>query len=161
MGSGFIHNYLNRQLMVSFYLLLMSISTALTPLLKSFKTFMVLSVFFGLGEGGFDTACHAWILEMWENDNGPYMQALHFTFGLGTLLAPLISFQFLGENRNLGLNSGSRFGTTGLPSNIFNNSDINTSPGTNNSLIYIPYCITGALLSISSIIIIIMYYIKK
>ncbi|CAG2164568.1 unnamed protein product [Oppiella nova] len=76
----------------------MSISTALTPLLQSFPTFMILAVFFGLGEGGFDTACHAWILEMWENDNGPYMQALHFTFGLGTVLAPLISYKFLGEN---------------------------------------------------------------
>lgn len=39
---------------------------------------------------------------MWKNENGPYMQAMYFTFGLGALLAPLISFKFLDENNNFG-----------------------------------------------------------
>ena len=38
---------------------------------------------------------------MWRNENGPYMQAMYFTFGLGSLLAPLISLKFLDDNKDL------------------------------------------------------------
>ncbi|XP_054157271.1 major facilitator superfamily domain-containing protein 4A-like [Oppia nitens] len=97
----FLHNHINRQLMVAFYLILMALSTSLTPVLKSYTVFMELSIIFGFGEGGFDTACNAWLLEMWLRDNGPYMQALHFMFGLGSLLAPLISIGFLSDTTTL------------------------------------------------------------
>ena len=102
----------------------MAISTTLTPILKSYTMFLVLSVIFGFGEGGlytmvissgkpqfclikfefgsgFDTGCNAWILEMWLKENGPYMQAMYFTFGLGALLAPLISLKFLDDSNDL------------------------------------------------------------
>jgi len=42
---------------------------------------------------------------MWQNENGPYMQALHFTFGLGSLLAPLISIKFLDDANDFGSES--------------------------------------------------------
>ena len=36
------------------------------------------------------------LLNIWEGrDSGPYMHALHFTFGIGAFLAPLISRPFL------------------------------------------------------------------
>ena len=31
------------------------------------------------------------IIRIWDKDNGPWMQALHFVFGLGSLAAPLVA----------------------------------------------------------------------
>ena len=34
-------------------------------------------------------------LELWGQQSAPYMQALHFSFGLGAFIAPLIAAPFL------------------------------------------------------------------
>jgi len=50
----------------------------------------------GFGSGNVDTAGNVIILNIWEGrDSGPYMHAVHFTFGLGAFLAPLIARPFL------------------------------------------------------------------
>ena len=50
----------------------------------------------GFGGGSLDTGGNVAILKIWENrDSGPYMHALHFTFGLGAFIAPLIARPFL------------------------------------------------------------------
>lgn len=123
---------------------------------------------------------------MWQKENGPYMQAMYFTFGLGSLLAPLISMCFVGSaadsggalNRSraleaIGGQTGAHHHNIVLPSKLltpltkrFNGSVVitandNTTSGINGSAIYIPYSITGALLLTSALIIIIMYIIKK
>ena len=41
------------------------------------------------------------ILQLWGEDNEPWMQALHFIFGVGALIAPLIVGQFLLDNTDL------------------------------------------------------------
>lgn len=50
--GGFMFNYLNRQLLVVFYIMLMAMATTLTPIIKSYTVFIIVSVFFGFGEGG-------------------------------------------------------------------------------------------------------------
>lgn len=50
--GGFLFNYLNRQLLVAFYMILMAFTTTLTPILKSYTLFLVFAVIFGFGEGG-------------------------------------------------------------------------------------------------------------
>ena len=49
--------------------------------------------------GGSDTAITAWIIELWDEKSGPFMNALHFAFGTGSFLAPLIARPFLTEQR--------------------------------------------------------------
>lgn len=49
----------------------------------------------GFSIGSFDTAINVWLLEIWQEESGPYMQALHFTYGLGSFVAPLICEPFL------------------------------------------------------------------
>merc|ERR1719367_1154579 len=50
----------------------------------------------GMGEGALNTGENVLILEIWKGrESGPYMHALHFTFGIGAFLAPLISRPFL------------------------------------------------------------------
>ena len=47
--------------------------------------------------GGSDTAITAWIIELWDETSGPFMNALHFAFGSGSILAPLIARPFLAK----------------------------------------------------------------
>ena len=57
---------------------------------------MFISFFRGLASGSLDTGGNVLLLNIWEGrDSGPYMHALHFTFGIGAFLAPLISRPFL------------------------------------------------------------------
>ena len=35
------------------------------------------------------------LLRIWEKDSGPYMQSLHFAFGVGACISPLIAAPFL------------------------------------------------------------------
>ena len=64
-----------------------------------------MSYFFGLcGINGFvigslDTGGNVLCLDTWkgEHDSGPFMHSIHFSFGLGAFLAPLIAENFLKE----------------------------------------------------------------
>ena len=48
-----------------------------------------------------DTGGNVLILNIWSGrDSGPYMHALHFTFGLGAFLAPVIARPFLYNAEN-------------------------------------------------------------
>ena len=38
------------------------------------------------------------LLRMWNKKSGPYMQALHFSFALGTFIAPLLAEPFIRQN---------------------------------------------------------------
>jgi hypothetical protein len=118
---------------------------------------------------------------MWQNENGPYMQALYFTFGVGSLLSPLISINFLDDNNDFNTQSSLNNITTNETktkvyylNNIYSdellhqndrkilNSQIQSNV-TNGKIsqIYIPYAITGGLLVISALILIVMYIVKK
>jgi hypothetical protein len=128
---------------------------------------------------------------MWQNENGPYMQALYFTFGVGSLLSPLISINFLDDNNDFNTQSSLNNITNKTKSlsngmtnetqtklhylnNIYSdellhesdrtilNSQIQTNV-TNGKIsqVYIPYAITGGLLVISALILIVMYIVKK
>ncbi len=37
------------------------------------------------------------VVEIWAADHGPWLQALHLIFGMGTLTAPLIAEPFLAK----------------------------------------------------------------
>jgi hypothetical protein len=118
---------------------------------------------------------------MWQNENGPYMQALYFTFGVGSLLSPLISINFLDDNNDFNTQSFLNNITTNETktkvyylNKIYSdellhqndrtilNSQIQSNV-TNGKIsqIYIPYAITGGLLVISALILIVMYIVKK
>ena len=51
----------------------------------------------GLVNGMLDTGSNMFTLVLWGKENGPFMQALHFAFGLGCFHAPLLAKPFLLE----------------------------------------------------------------
>ena len=88
-------------------------------------------------------------LTLWGSDSGPFYQALHFTFGLGGLVAPLIAAPFLGnynddsafsteENSTIS-NYTSSFSNYSTEEFKFTNFD---SPNSSSQIVY-PFSIIG------------------
>ena len=95
-GYGF--NYVNRQLALVFLLVLSAVTLVITPNSPSLGILYVIAVLNGFAAGASDIGFHVWILEMFENGGGPLLQALHFAFGVGTTVAPIITAPFIGEH---------------------------------------------------------------
>ena len=74
----------------------MSFPLAAYPYCSSLISLYACSFLSGVGAGSLDNAVNVIVLKIWEGRNsGPYMHALHFTWGLGAALAPLAAKPFL------------------------------------------------------------------
>lgn len=90
-------------------------------------------------------------MTLWGSESGPYFQALHFTFGLGGLVAPLIAAPFLtvqGTEDGMLLNQENAtdsFSLTNFTTSLFsyNNSALNTTNQTFPNIVY-PFTAIGA-----------------
>lgn len=60
------------------------------PVVPWFYLLLVVMFLFGLGMGTLDVGCNVSLLWIFQARVGPYMNALHFFFGVGAFLAPLI-----------------------------------------------------------------------
>lgn len=49
----------------------------------------------GISNGCIDTIGNCWIIHLWGKENPPFMQVIHFMFGLGCFLTPFIVEPFL------------------------------------------------------------------
>ena len=77
-------------------LLLLGLANGALPYSPSLLLMYAASFMKGLASGSLDTGGNVLLLRIWEGrDSGPYMHAIHFTFGIGAFLAPLISRPFL------------------------------------------------------------------
>ena len=76
--------------------MMMSSPLAAYPYCPNIVSLNICAFISGFGGGNVDTAGNVIILKIWEGrDSGPYMHAVHFCFGLGAFLAPLIARPFL------------------------------------------------------------------
>ncbi|GFW71950.1 sodium-dependent glucose transporter 1A [Trichonephila clavipes] len=69
-------------------------------------------------------------LNIWGKDSGPFYQALHFSFGLGGLVGPLVAAPFVGSYENFELEFNNEFNistnATSTVQNLTNNSFIDS-----------------------------------
>uniref|UniRef100_A0A0C9RYB2 Putative sodium-dependent glucose transporter 1-like isoform 1 n=1 Tax=Amblyomma americanum TaxID=6943 RepID=A0A0C9RYB2_AMBAM len=65
------------------------------PFCAQLATLMACSAITGITMGFLDTGGNVWCLDLWGRHSAPLMQALHFCFALGALVAPLIAEPFL------------------------------------------------------------------
>lgn len=70
-------------------------SLALTPLLPWWQILMVVTGLVGFTEGGIDVGTNTLIVWEYGERVGPYMNGLHFAFGVGAFFGPLIVGQAL------------------------------------------------------------------
>ncbi|KAH9417978.1 hypothetical protein DERP_008231 [Dermatophagoides pteronyssinus] len=187
--SGFLFKYINRQLIFVFFMALMGVTLALMPHVTGLTWLFVLAGINGFSIGSFDTAINVWVLEIWAEESGPFMQALHFTYGIGSFVAPLICEPFLstesihgGGGHGPPATSPSVSTTPGSLISSTKDSIINDSRklllNLNDTkihdlfshidsvdpidyLIYIPYAIAGAITVFSALVVLGLYYHKK
>ena len=65
-----------------------AIAHVLLPASNTVWVLLVLMFLLGLAEGTVDVGCNTLIIQVHGKNVGPYMNALHFTFGLGAFLMP-------------------------------------------------------------------------
>ena len=75
---------------VSFTLLTITVCTALIPFMHSLWSLLLVLLILGLAKGALDTGGNTLLLWVHGEKVGPFMNGLHFCFGLGAALSPLI-----------------------------------------------------------------------
>lgn len=71
-------------------LLLISLSAALVPVLHSLWFLVAVLFLLGIFQGALDVGCNTLLTWIHGEKVGPFMNGLHFFFGVGSFLAPLI-----------------------------------------------------------------------
>lgn len=149
--SGFLFNYVNRQILISAYFFIFGLSNIVTPFIGSYLIFSVITVFKMMCAGGTDCAANVWILEMWPGQDA-WLQALHFSFAVGCALGPLIVEPFLSveyKDTDLDKIANKTTGSTTI-------SDQN-----NETRIHIPYGLSGLVSISASLYIIYLYWLDQ
>ncbi len=154
----------------------MGITLILMPHCSSLTQLFTMAAINGFSIGSFDTAINVWILEMWGEASGPYMQALHFTYGIGSFVAPLICEPFLSKesiyvDHSHHLKPTSKtinitakfFSTNNTTDSLLNSTDyiINDAIDPIDYLIYIPYAFAGGITIAGAAIVLMLYAYKK
>lgn len=151
---------------------LMGLTVILMPHCSSLFQLFSLGAISGFSIGSFDAAINVWILEMWGKESGPYMQALHFSYGLGSFIAPLICEPFLSKKALIGhhirLSDLESVQYNRSESMVTNNSSLNLTNYTTDEeirskpqMIYIPYAFTGIFSIAGAAAVLVLYLYKK
>ncbi|XP_071453327.1 uncharacterized protein [Hetaerina americana] len=93
--GGVLFDRFNRLFLLFISLLLTSLFIIITPWCKILWLLKAIMVILGILMGFLDTGCNVLCLDLWGRNSGPFMQALHFSFGLGVFIAPMLSTPFL------------------------------------------------------------------
>ncbi|EAL64935.1 hypothetical protein DDB_G0284943 [Dictyostelium discoideum AX4] len=89
LGCRFLDRVKNNNLVIAGCVILMSISLLLIPLSKNIWLTAFLFMLEGGGAGLIDSSLNTLIVWVWKEKVNPFMQLLHFSFGLGAFVAPL------------------------------------------------------------------------
>lgn len=73
----------------------------------------------GLAMGALDTGSNVWLLNIWGKESPPFLQALHFAFGFGGFIGPLIAAPFLSEHARTASDNSSELILNGNFSSVF------------------------------------------
>ena len=98
--SGFIYEKSNRDLLIFFALCVTAIGTIVIPYFQYFVWTAVAISTARVSMGFLDTAGNVNILQIWGVKAGPFLQSLHFSFAVGTTIAPLLAIPFIMEVRH-------------------------------------------------------------
>ncbi|XP_075218706.1 uncharacterized protein LOC142323231 [Lycorma delicatula] len=127
--AGFLFDRYNRQFLLFLSLLLTSLFIVITPWCYTKSLLEINMMVLGITIGFLSTGGNVLCLDLWGRNSGPFMQALHFSFALGTMIAPLLaipsvktqSSEFTHTNNSISLsNFGIHYNNYNIVSNNFN-----------------------------------------
>jgi fucose permease len=76
-------------------LLVIAVASVIIPLSTTLTVLLLLMFLSGLASGILDVGCNTLLLWTHKEKSGPFMNGLHFFFGVGSLIAPLLLAQVL------------------------------------------------------------------
>lgn len=162
LGGGVLCRYVNRQWFLIVCILVCAATQIWTPFTDSLLMLTIcLSVSSAFG-GGIDVAANAWLLAIWRGGSTHLMQGLHFSWALGSAVAPLVMAPYLSvRNETLSENRTKLEG--GAEKMLYqtltsNHETLSNETQTSESEIYIIYYASGALYIILASIFIALYY---
>lgn len=89
-GGGRLYDRFKGHPLMLLALILMIIMVVLIPLTTYFYLLLLILFLLGLGQGTLDVGGNVNLLWVFQARVGPYMNALHFCFGVGAFLSPII-----------------------------------------------------------------------
>jgi MFS transporter, FHS family, Na+ dependent glucose transporter 1 len=89
-GGGRLYDRFKGHYLMLIALGLMIMMSILVPIIPVFILLLPVMFLFGLGQGTLDVGGNVNLLWVYQSRVGPYMNALHFCFGIGAFLAPIV-----------------------------------------------------------------------
>ncbi len=89
-GGGWLYDRVKSHKLMALSLSLMVLMGLLIPMMSWFYALLVVLFFFGLGVGTIDVGENLNLVWMFKSRVSPYLNAIHFIFGLGAFFTPLI-----------------------------------------------------------------------
>lgn len=93
--SSYTYKYLNRQLMLIGFILLMAVTIAGVPHYGGLEVALPALVLYGIGSGAWDSATSIWLVDMWPVGNSAVLQGSQFLYGVGAIVAPFLVSPFV------------------------------------------------------------------
>ncbi|XP_050407953.1 sodium-dependent glucose transporter 1A [Patella vulgata] len=93
--GGFLFDRFDQQLLLFYTLVFTSVATVAAPWCTALIILAVMIAFQGISMGVLDTGGNVFCIKIWGKKSAPYMQLLHFAFGVGAFIAPLLARPFL------------------------------------------------------------------
>lgn len=95
--TGFLYDKYDKLLLIIISIIGTAVTIAAVPWCPYFWLMMIVKFLTGVLAASLDTGGNADIVFIWDTDSGPYMQALHFCFSIGGVIAPFVAEPFLAK----------------------------------------------------------------
>ncbi|XP_059171570.1 sodium-dependent glucose transporter 1-like [Physella acuta] len=92
---GFVHGKINSNVLTAIALIVAGVLTTITPYCQSFVLMLMIKFFVRVFAGSLAIIVNAEHMHIWGSDNQSLLQAIHFTYALGAVFAPLFTEPFL------------------------------------------------------------------
>lgn len=89
-GGGRLYDRFNGHHLMLLAVLMLALSLILIPISKFFYILLAVMFLSGMGQGLIDVGGNVNLVWVFQSRVGPYMNAMHFNFGVGAFLAPII-----------------------------------------------------------------------
>ncbi|KAH9489171.1 hypothetical protein Btru_057757 [Bulinus truncatus] len=164
--SGAVYTKVNKPLLQFFALIILGISSTVTPYCSEYPLMIFIRTLVGICCGCIDTTGNAEHMRIWGNDGQVLMQLLHFTFAFGGVISPLYSEPFLAE-KNYENNMMTNFTDkkdSSVNTSLTDITDITSANATSSvdfklaTNVYWAFLITGILTFLSSIPFLVLFF---
>jgi len=91
--SGRLYDRLPGHRVIAGVLLLMAVMMAIVPTVPILWLLAIVLLVLGMGEGGLDVGGNTLLVWVYQDKVSPFMNALHFFFGVGAFISPIIVAQ--------------------------------------------------------------------